>query len=187
MSHCEIWYAQQEHHGQPQMRPSEAITNFYRVVDREAIAGESAYLPWPLEGLKSRCKQRMIAPTPGEAVCSTSGSGRVTRSMTPAHSLCALTGFAANDSDATCHSLPILVASSGEERLLGALRQLLQVQKQNLSMCLRVAASWSLVNPSRHLQLVAAQLTWTALTLERPLCQLEASAVAPHTCQLCRA
>ena len=76
----------------------------------------------------------MIAPTLGEADCGISGSGRLTRSMTPAHSLWDLTGFAANDSDATCHSLLVLVVASGKERLLEALRQFLQERKQQLSI-----------------------------------------------------
>ena len=65
----------------------------------------------------------MIAPTLGDPDWGTWGSaGRLTRSMMPAHSLWDRTGLAANDSDATCHSLPSLVVSSGHERLAGALR-----------------------------------------------------------------
>ena len=47
----------------------------------------AAYLPWPFGEEKSRCRHRMMAPTLGDSDCGGEGSGRVMRSMTPAHSL----------------------------------------------------------------------------------------------------
>ena len=70
---------------------------------------EKQHLPWLLGLLKSRCRQRMIAPTCEEAVAwGAEGTGSAARSIAPVHSLCSLTGFAAKEREAMCQKVPTL-------------------------------------------------------------------------------